>query len=41
MGFGVWLAGCMYTDYLLRVEEDENIADLTPYDKFKQISSCI
>ena len=26
---------------ILRVEEDENIADLSPYDKYKQISSCI
>ena len=25
----------------LRVEEDENIADLSPYDKYKQISSYI
>ena len=24
-----------------RVEEDENIADLSPYDKYKQISSHI
>ena len=27
-------------DGQLRVEEDENIADLSPYDKYKQISSC-
>ena len=26
---------------ILRVEEDENIADLSPYDKYKQISSPI
>ena len=26
---------------LLRVEEDENIADLSPYDNYKQISSPI
>ena len=26
---------------VLRVEEDENIVDLSPYDKYKQISSCI
>ena len=25
----------------LRVEEDKNIADLSLYDKYKQISSCI
>ena len=28
-------------EYVLRVEEDENIADLSPYDKYKPISSHI
>ena len=27
--------------FLLRVEEDENIADLSPYDKNEQILNCI
>ena len=25
----------------IRVEEDENIADLSPHDKYEQIVSCI
>ena len=27
--------------FLLRVEEDKNIADISPYDKNEQIFNCI